>query len=277
MTKKRFLSYLIPAVAVYLALMTVFTFCDYEITDALFRPGTPFGKIPEVLGPLFMPFCMIYGCVGVGFSLKTRGAGRFFAFFGLALAFLYATFIGVTTFRHSFAPWLFIPSIVAYAAFTAFTLRLNLGICRRDEKFRLLHRSIVSVIFVTALVSLLGVDIVKSVFGRVRYLNLIDPAAYRPWYRLNRFDFNSSFPSGHASRAASSVCFALLPLYAGKKPSIPLELLSLSFTLTVSVSRLLEGMHYPSDVLTGAFLTFTAYFVCKRVFLGTAPDGTRGE
>jgi len=60
-------------------------------------------------------------------------------------------------------------------------------------------------------------------------------------------DEASSFPSGHATRAFA--VFALITIQKGKK-YLPLLLLSAG----VAVSRIIIGLHFPSDVLAGAFL-----------------------
>ncbi|MFC4259509.1 phosphatase PAP2 family protein [Marinobacter lacisalsi] len=56
-----------------------------------------------------------------------------------------------------------------------------------------------------------------------------------------------SFPSGHTLHA---VCFTTV--LALTLP--PLAILVLPFTLAVAASRVVLGLHYPSDVLAGAFI-----------------------
>lgn len=56
-----------------------------------------------------------------------------------------------------------------------------------------------------------------------------------------------SFPSGHTLHA---VCFQVMLALA--EPA--LALLVLPFTLSVSASRVILGLHYPSDVLAGALI-----------------------
>ena len=60
-------------------------------------------------------------------------------------------------------------------------------------------------------------------------------------------DEGSSFPSGHATRAFAVA--ALITMQKGKK-YLPLIVLSAG----VAVSRVVIGLHYPSDVLAGGFL-----------------------
>ena len=74
-----------------------------------------------------------------------------------------------------------------------------------------------------------------------------------------------SFPSGHTLHA---VCFTLL--LALTLPG--LALLVLPFTLCVAASRVVLGLHYPSDVLAGAIigsgLGLLGYAVLADVLLG---------
>jgi len=63
---------------------------------------------------------------------------------------------------------------------------------------------------------------------------------------LDRF----SFPSGHTLHAVAFCAVALFyyPMLAG---------LLLPFTMLVGMSRVVLGLHYPSDVLAGAFIGLT--------------------
>ena len=265
MNKRRFLTVTIIVSVIYVALMVLFTFYDYQITDGLFNSGTPFGKVFESIGPTFMPFFMMYSVIGLFSFLKfKKKASKVFAYIGLGFSLLYACFMGVMTHKHSYAYWTFIPSIIIYVAFMILSVFINKKIKEKDERFQRLHVKILFVTFITASVSLMGVDIIKSIFGRVRYLNLSDESLFKPWYYINSFDFNSSFPSGHASRAMTALCFSLIPLYFKKNVlSYVLEVVAVLFAITVSVSRLAEGMHYPTDILTGAYLTFIAFYISK--------------
>ena len=265
MRKRKVLTVTITLSVIYVALMVLFTFYDYQITNGLFNRGTPFGKIFESIGPTFMPFFMMYSVIGLfSFLNFKKKTGKVFAYIGLGFSLIYACFMGVMTHKHSYAYWTFIPSIIIYAAFMGLTVYINKKIKEKDEGFKKLHGKIVFVMFITAAVSLMGVDIIKSVFGRVRYINLSDESLFKPWYYVNSFDFNSSFPSGHAARAMTAICFSLIPLYFKKNVlSYAFEVFAILFAITVSVSRLIEGMHYPTDILTGAYLTFIAFYISK--------------
>lgn len=272
---RRYLCTLIATVTVYLSLMIVFTPTDYGITDALYHPGTPFGKACEVAGPAFMPLFVIWSATGLLTHLRFRGKVRsFFACLGIVFTLLYALFMGSMTLKHSYLPALFVPGIVLYVLLIALSVRLNRRIGEKGAEYVGLHVRICLVIFIVAAASLLGADAIKSVFGRIRYINLTSPDGFYPWYRINKFDFNSSFPSGHASRSMVTVCFALLPLYGGKRPKLSATLFvcGFLFSLTVGFSRLMEGMHYPSDVLTGMTLSLLSFEISSHRLL-REPNG----
>jgi undecaprenyl-diphosphatase len=95
---------------------------------------------------------------------------------------------------------------------------------------------------ITALAGVIVYKILKGVLVRER------PFASHPGVEaiarpLDRY----SFPSGHTLHAA---CF--LTLLAHFYP--PLALLMLPFGVSVAASRVVLGLHYPSDVLAGALI-----------------------
>jgi len=77
-------------------------------------------------------------------------------------------------------------------------------------------------------------------------------------------DEASSFPSGHATRAFAVV--ALIAIQKGKKYALLLLL-----STGVAVSRVIIGLHFPSDVLGGGFLgialaMMSVIFLSKYVY-----------
>ncbi|MCC6736170.1 MAG: phosphatase PAP2 family protein [Bauldia sp.] len=92
----------------------------------------------------------------------------------------------------------------------------------------------------------LVVNAFKQLIGRGRPVGYEENGAFS--FDPFNFDYgNASFPSGHATTAgAFIVCgFLLFPR---------LRLLFLAIGLTVALSRIIVGAHFPSDVLAGLFL-----------------------
>lgn len=257
--------------AVYVALMAIFTSRDYEITDALFNRSTTFGKIFEVLGPIFMPYVGIYAIVSVIMNTKTRKTAAKIAFYAfLGILYVYYFFIGSFTCKYSYLPILFVPSMVAYAFWTCACVFINKYIANKNLTD--LHKKIVWVMFITVFAAMVGSDIIKPAFGRFRYTELASPRDFAPWYVVQSHQFNSSFPSGHASRSSIVLAFSLIPLYFNKKGkflNFCIYTCCYAFIALVSISRLYEGMHYPTDLLTGIALTSFAFFVSKHLIFKT--------
>jgi undecaprenyl-diphosphatase len=72
------------------------------------------------------------------------------------------------------------------------------------------------------------------------------------WGQIYRKTDPNSFPSGHAARAT------LLVVFAFGSGSVWLGLLVLVWAIVVSLSRIVMGLHFVSDVVVGAFIGFFA-------------------
>ena len=269
MRKNVFLIILTSILVFYCLLMILFTFFDYQITNALFSPKTGYGIFFEATGPMFMPFFVMFSTVGLIMNLKFKNKTKqIISYIGLGFLYLYATFMGVMTHLYSYAPWMFIPSIVIYVCFTLFTVYLNKQLIHKYPKLINRHVRILLTILITASISLVGVDIIKSIFGRIRYLDLNDASQFKPWYHINDFLFNSSFPSGHTARATTTLCFSLIPLYFGKKKLFYVIFgIACAFAVMTGISRLFEGMHYPTDIATGFAIILLAFYISKYYLL----------
>ncbi|MCL1630343.1 phosphatase PAP2 family protein [Sporolactobacillus sp. CPB3-1] len=100
------------------------------------------------------------------------------------------------------------------------------------------------------------VQVFKKCFPRKRPYLILDDANYP----VNALQDNS-FPSGHTT-AIFSVIIPLILFH----PSLSLILLPVG--LSVAVSRIFLGLHYPSDVLAGMMLgTITGYICFIKIVL----------
>lgn len=93
---------------------------------------------------------------------------------------------------------------------------------------------------IVGLISVVVYKTIKLIIGRARP-NAVEPSILLGAAPLDQF----SFPSGHTLHA---VGFSTVAIHHYPE----LALLLVPFTLLVAISRLILGLHYPSDVIAGA-------------------------
>ncbi len=121
-----------------------------------------------------------------------------------------------------------------------------------------------------------AIEIMKYLWGRVRYRDLLTQGSYSsftPWYIINGINGNKSFPSGHTAGAGMSYLMMFLPFLSNKckDKSFLCFLVPFIYTSVVAVTRLVMGAHYLSDVTMGAIVSFsiviTAIYIYEKRFL----------
>jgi len=95
--------------------------------------------------------------------------------------------------------------------------------------------------------------LLKRASGRPRPPAGLVPAVREP----RRAPFTTSFPSGHAASAAAFTTAVVLELPWVAVPLVPLS-------AAVASSRVVIGVHYPSDVVAGVALGVAAAVVSRR-------------
>ena len=106
---------------------------------------------------------------------------------------------------------------------------------------------------------------IKLLWGRVRFRDLDALYAnFTPWFLPNGLNGNQSFPSGHAAMAWMILPLLLLVVNKSKTIKISLLILISSWGLAVSLSRVVIGAHYASDVLFGAFIIIIIFIILYK-------------
>lgn len=115
------------------------------------------------------------------------------------------------------------------------------------------------------------VEIIKILWGRVRFRDLVAAGSYdafTPWYHINGTNGNKSFPSGHTAGAGMSYLLMTLG-YLSKRSEKRAGIyffISLIYTSAVAYSRLVLGAHYLSDVAAGGMISFTLVLIAMAVY-----------
>ncbi|MDD6302966.1 MAG: phosphatase PAP2 family protein [Bacillales bacterium] len=130
------------------------------------------------------------------------------------------------------------------------------------------------------------IEVIKSPVGRMRYraMNVISDFSYfTPWYQISHVkdtllgtpgipsDGFKSFPSGHTFSGSMIYLLLCLPdlfyRFNNKKTKIILYMITILYTASVGIFRIVCGAHYMSDVLFGGTLGFVAVMIFRYIFI----------
>jgi len=111
---------------------------------------------------------------------------------------------------------------------------------------------------------------IKILWGRVRFRD-IDAlySNFTPWFFPNGINGNQSFPSGHSAMAWMMLPLLLLVFNKSKSIKVSLLLIIIFWGLAVSLSRVVVGAHYASDVLFGSSLIIIVFLVATISYRDT--------
>ncbi|MEG0308002.1 MAG: phosphatase PAP2 family protein [Clostridium sp.] len=257
-------------IGIFILLMGVFTFNDLEISQALINKNCVWANIMEKVGE--HP-AMILGFIGSSIlmklykptSLKPKniimyGAMACLAFFGAFGLWVMSAdrWFGILNTKVMILG-------VIFAILLIVITQLILKNVKRETLGAYKNAAIVSIIcaFLTQLVLQGGL---KVIWGRVRPRDLLtDLSNFTPWYLPQGVTGNASFPSGHSFNGWSLI---LLTLYV-KKDNVKLYnftwIFAVVFGTLVCLSRVIVAAHFPSDVLAGAMIMISSFYVSKRI------------
>lgn len=120
-------------------------------------------------------------------------------------------------------------------------------------------------------VQLLAVEIMKTLWGRVRFRDLLASGNYdefTPWYIISGKNGNKSFPSGHTAGAGMSYLMMFFPYLSEKCEKRKTLCFAVPFVYTsvVAFTRLVMGAHYLSDVTIGGVVSFTLVIIAMKIY-----------
>ncbi len=265
MTKSKKILYGV-LLAVYAVCMAVAAVYDLAISRAVADPQDVLCRILEILGePPSLLFCAFNAALVI--VHYRRGRVPHATLYAALAAVGMVGVLAYTSFRtlKYILAWTGAEAVLWHyvltgAVMVVLTVATMWCASRVRDTGRYVHAA-VTVIF-AALTVLLVVDGLKLLWGRVRYRDMVaagDLSAFTPWYVINFFGGDTSFPSGHTANATviltSVYYFKFLPEAKRKTVSTVFAVLLALWVVVVALSRVFVGAHFLSDVLTGGVLT----------------------
>jgi membrane-associated PAP2 superfamily phosphatase len=129
--------------------------------------------------------------------------------------------------------------------------------------------------------------LLKPYWGRPRPAQLADfggTAEYTPVWQPGTEVTGTSFPSGHASMGFFLMAPGFLFYRTNRRLAVLLFTLGLSAGILVGTARIIQGRHFPSDVLWSAacvyYTTLVMYLLFglnKRTIAGASNEGAAGD
>lgn len=249
------------------AAMVVASFFDLKIDIALNDPSNPFavwlyrtGEFPSRL------ICPIAGAVIFRCTDKKAVAA-----IGAALCLGGSAYMGYYIGKHFFVEeYRMAFSLLWGIGFGVAALYAVRFVTVPDEfKRPLFTAAVIGVGVMTA--QLLTVDIMKNLWGRVRFRDLLSSGScdgFTAWFVINGKNGNKSFPSGHTAGAGMSYLLMLLPFIDKKREKYRAVYFWCPFIYTsaVALTRLVMGAHYLSDVAVGGVIAFSCVLVGIKVY-----------
>ena len=286
--KKSVLIALSVSAAVFVGLVAAGTFCDLQLSQALYYKDSVFGRFFTAFG-----YAPIYLGTALSALILFRAVGRTNKFFKwlkplCGVLYLAASYLLCWWFTDTF----FLPGVLNYLYAAVMALAFfaaGLFSTRKIEKKYFDRLMVVAAVFLVAsavsqgLIELLKYLWTRQSFSTLAVANgLIGTEGYTPWYLPNAgqndpinlvYDgenaeaFYRAFPSGFAAAFAALEALTLLPevfpsakKYVGYFYAIPVALVVL-----VSFAEIVSGNAYLTDVTFGAAIGAGVTFGTKAL------------
>ena len=151
--------------------------------------------------------------------------------------------------------WILIPTLLAFILFAIASRVIPRGLQRRATwELALLS----GFVFVGVGLPGLIANLLKRLFGRGRPDEFVESGAFAFQHFVNNWTFQS-FPSGHSTTAMASALVVgfLAPRFFR---------LVLIVAVMTGISRIVIGMHYPTDVVAGFAVGLIGAYAVRNVF-----------
>ena len=247
---------------------------DYTISKALINPESiwanffnMFGELPAMLG-LLIAVSIFFG--GRKKDIKWRNTLGYIVSMPLMLLFSFAVAIMPINYYFEHAEisvptlWYGIALILAVVIFI-----LALFIIKKagNEKLKEM-RKVGIVLLVLIIAEMLLVNVVKIIWARPRMRSIESADEFVHWYKINGISNDNelkSFPSGHSANAFIMLAYTMFLPYFEKIKKGGALAFAVAWGVCVSLSRVVLGAHFLSDVLVGGYITILLFFAIYKI------------
>lgn len=228
---------------------------DLSINQALYQPDHGIALFYERF--LLIPMECLIPLTCMAFAkLHHKKVLSIFAFLSFLIIFLHAL-DGMLSLESSI-----LLSIVLSTANTWFLTCIPKHIWQRYQTF---FHFLAFVLVTTFLITL----IIKQLWGRVRYREMMDPLMqFQPWYLPNGMNGHHSFPSNHTAFMTLILCPLFAKEFNRNSQTYRWAMILFCFGMIISMmySRMILGAHFLSDTLIGFSIAYTCILIGASLF-----------
>ena len=261
-TKYILINYL---VLIWATLAAYFAFTDLQISISLVNQNTGWAKFFQDFGEI--PGLLVLFCSAHIFLAMYSSESRFRKIIFSIILFLAASFLSaylmIIIFKGVTGSISFLQEYIILIILVLIFLNFLLHFQIRKIK---IPNSLKQFSKISVLLGVYGylflIQPIKILWGRIRFKDL--DALYSnftPWFFPTGINGNQSFPSGHAAMAWMILPLLILVVNRNKIVKVSFLLLLIIWGLTVSLSRVVIGAHYASDVLFGSSIIIIVFLV----------------
>lgn len=264
-----------------LLLMLIGSVWDFQISQMLYSPENPIGKLLAAFGEY--PMGLALAAAGAMLISARNREKRPMGILQICLGALFILFaisaLAQTPARQSSVP--IVVSTLLCIVFVGLTVWGTLCLCKGADRRTVIRVAVVFVLFVFA--EMIIVNVIKIPWGRPRMrLVAADSRAYfTPWWQpgtelkdtlvaagVAKEEFKS-FPSGHTANASCLLLLCLLPTICPKleRKRTLLFLIGVGWACIVAASRIVMGAHYLTDTTIGLVVGFVTLILTTSILL----------
>jgi len=269
---KNFDAIIIITVIIWSVLAGYFAFNDLTISETFVDPNTGWAIFLEQYGELPGAIVIILGILIFSIQYNNSSVFKFAAvqfilITATSLIILYISYILLYNFTSSsdaffeYSPFLFAVFLILNVTSIKYFRKINPDF---SSGLITLSKIILGMLLFGYLFS---IQIIKFLWGRVRYRDLdLLHTNFTEWYIANGINGHQSFPSGHAAMG-----WMLLPLFLlvlKRNSFIKSFSIVLIFIIAtaITLSRVIIGAHYASDVLFGSFFMIITFLILYKKY-----------